>query len=147
MNIAAWCWLAVCAVFIVIEASTAQLVSVWFVGGSLVALVSALLGAPTAVQIILFAAVSGILLACIYPIVKKKLVPKRTATNADMVIGKIGYVTEQIDNDAGKGRAHANGLDWTARSHDGAVLEKDEKVKVFAIDGVKLIVTKLTEEK
>ena len=38
-----------------------------------------------------------------------------------------------------------NGLEWTARSKNEAVIEAGARVKVCAVDGVKVIVEKVTE--
>ena len=35
------------------------------------------------------------------------------------------------------------GLDWSARSEDGEIIEVDDKVLIKSIDGVKLIVEKI----
>ena len=49
-------------------------------------------------------------------------------------------VVEEINNLEGKGQVHVNGIVWSARSSDGSVFKKDERVTVEKIDGVKLIV-------
>ena len=56
-------WLAVLVIFMAVEAATVTLVSVWFCGGALVALIAAGLGAPLWLQVVLFLAVSLVLLA------------------------------------------------------------------------------------
>ena len=53
---------------------------------------------------------------------------------------RVGVVTDPIDNDLSAGRARVGGLDWSARSSDGADIPAGEKIRVLAIDGVKLIV-------
>ena len=50
MSEMAWVWLAALVIFAIVEASTVTLVSIWFVGGSLAALIAALLGADRAVE-------------------------------------------------------------------------------------------------
>ena len=49
MPIASVCWLIAMIVFVAAEAATVSLVALWFVGGSLAALVASLLGASVAV--------------------------------------------------------------------------------------------------
>ena len=55
-------WLIAIVVFIAAEAATVALVSVWFIGGAVCALIAAALGAGFAVQMVIFVAVSAILL-------------------------------------------------------------------------------------
>ena len=45
-----WIWLAALVFFAVIEAVTSALVSLWFIGGALVSMIAALLGAPIWLQ-------------------------------------------------------------------------------------------------
>ena len=56
-------WVAAMVLFAIVEAATVSLVSVWFVGGSLAALIVELLGGSMLVQILVFLAVSAVLLA------------------------------------------------------------------------------------
>ena len=58
---------------IFIEAQTAELVAVWFVPGSIVALVLATCGVPTWIQWIVFAAVSAVLTVLALTVFRKKL--------------------------------------------------------------------------
>ena len=50
-------WIAMLAVFIVIEAATAQLVTIWFAIGALAALATALAHGPIALQVVVFVVV------------------------------------------------------------------------------------------
>lgn len=47
-------WLIAIVVFIVAEAATVTLVSVWFIGGAVCALIAAILGAGLGVQLAVF---------------------------------------------------------------------------------------------
>ena len=66
-----WLWLGAAVVFGLIEAATAALVSVWFVGGAVAALLVSLLGGALWLQILLFLAVSAVILALTRPLVRK----------------------------------------------------------------------------
>ena len=136
-------WIALLVVLVVIEAVTAQLVTIWFAAGAAAALIAELLNAPPWLQWLLFISVSVVTLIATRPLVRKATKQKIQPTNADRCIGQTAVVTEEIDNIAGKGQVHVNGITWTARSSDGTVFEKNQKVKVERIDGVKLIVTSL----
>ena len=84
--------------FIIAEAITVQLVSIWFAIGSLVALIANFCGANTLVQAALFVGVSFAALLLTRPLVKKFSTPKIQRTNIDRIIGERAIVTEEIDN-------------------------------------------------
>lgn len=133
-------WVAALVVFLIVEAVTAGLVSIWFVFGSLVALICAALGAAVWLQIFWFVIVSVATLVLTRPLVKRYVDSRSVATNADRSIGRTAVVTERIDNLAA-GAVKLDGVVWTARSTDDAVaIETGERVTVRAIEGVKLIV-------
>ncbi|MBQ7740765.1 MAG: NfeD family protein [Eubacterium sp.] len=133
-------WAAAIIGFGILEAMTAQLVSIWFVLGSIGALIAAFLGAGIPVQIIVFIAITIITLAATRPIVKKKLSSDVQKLNADRCIGMEAVVTEEINNLEGKGAVKVDGKQWTARSSEQEVIKQGEKVVIEKIDGVKLIV-------
>lgn len=140
-------WGVLLVVFLVVEAACPiHLVSIWFVAGALAAAIAAALGAQLWLQIVLFVVVSGVLLAALWPIVKKFLNPKLTATNIDALIGAEGYVTDEIDNLNAQGKMKLNGMEWTARSLSGAKIPAGTLVKVERIEGVKAIVSPVAEE-
>ena len=109
-------------------------------GGALTALIAALCGAEIWLQIILFFVVSIALLLCLRPLSKKLLKKRKVATNADSNIGKTAVVTETIDNLRGTGAVKISGVEWSARSVDDSVLEKDAVVRILRIEGVKVCV-------
>lgn len=133
-------WLALVVVFAIIEGATAQLLTVWFAIGSLVALIAATLYAPLWLQITLFVIVSVLVLVFLRPFVKKLLLPVKSATNADMAIGKMVKVTEEIDDIKATGEVKVGGLRWSARSEDGRNIPIGATVEVLRIEGVKLYV-------
>ncbi len=133
-------WIALLVIFVIIEAATAQLVTIWFAVGSVAALVANVLNAADWLQWVIFIVVSVIVIIGTRPFVKKITKQKSQPTNADRCIGQTAVVTEEIDNISGKGSVKVNGVEWTARSEDGSVIKKDEHATVIRIDGVKLIV-------
>jgi membrane protein implicated in regulation of membrane protease activity len=133
-------WIVMLVAFVIIEALTAQLVTVWFAVGSVAALIAQMLGAEVWLQWLIFVAVSAVVLAATRPFVKKITKQKAQPTNADRCIGQSAVVTEKIDNIAGKGAVKVNGIVWSARSESGKIIEEDTTVTVTKIDGVKLIV-------
>ena len=141
MNWAAIVWLVLVVVFLIAEASTVTVISLWFAAGALAAMVSALLGAGIWLQSGIFLVVSAIALTALRPLVRKYLTPKLTATNVDSVIGSVGIVTAPIDNIASVGQIKLNGMEWTARSSSGEAIPEGIRVKVDRIEGVKVFVS------
>ena len=139
---APYIWVTAVILFAILEALTAQLVSVWFVFGSVGGLITSLLGAPVWMQLVVFLALSLITLVGTRPFVRKITRNKPQETNADRVIGKTAVVVEPIDNLTGKGQVRVLGSVWTARSqNDGITIPMGQNVIVQKIDGVKLIVS------
>ncbi len=142
-------WLAFVILFVVAEGMTVGLVSIWFAGGSLVAMLLAMAGAGIGWQMLAFLIVSAGLLMATRPLAKKYINSKKEKTNYKSVIGEVAKVTATIDNYNQTGAAFADGKEWTARAtEDTVIIKKDTLVKVVAIEGVKLIVEpyKRTEE-
>ena len=132
-------WLALFVVFLIVEAGTVALVSIWFALGALAALLACVLGAEMWLQITVFLVVSLVLLAVLWKRVRNKLTT--TKTNVDSVIGAEGYVTEAIDNLSYTGRVKLGGITWAARSTSGAGIPVGTLVKVERIEGVKVFVS------
>lgn len=141
MYVAAMFWLGLMVLFIVMEANTVSLVSLWFALGSLAAVIAAVLGAELWLQILLFFAVAAVTIACMRPLLKKYIKPKIVPTNVDAIVGTTGYVTEDIDNLDAKGQVKLGGMPWTARSTNGQPLTTGTLVQVDRIEGVKAFVS------
>lgn len=141
MNMHVLLWLVLMVVFLVAEAMTVTVVSLWFAGGALVSLVTAMLGGPLWLQVTVFLAVSAVMLACLRPVIRKRFNPKISSTNVDAVVGSRGYVTADVDNMAATGTVKLGGMEWTARSADGRNIPAGTLVQVERIEGVKAIVT------
>ena len=139
------CWFALMVVCLVMEANTVTLVSLWFAFGALVAMVASLLGAEIWLQAVLFFGISGLLLGLLAPIVRRYIRPKIVRTNVDAMVGKRGYVTEDVNNLLPSGQVKLGGMPWTARSETGEEIPKDTLVEVVRIEGVKAFV-KIVEE-
>ena len=134
-------WLAVFLLFLLVEACTVGVVSLWFAAGGLAAMIASILGAEFWLQGVLFLAVSCILLACLRPVVRKYFKPRLAKTNVDAVINTQGYITIAVDNLKAEGQVKLGGMDWTARSADGQNIPAGTLVRVDRIEGVKVFVT------
>ena len=136
-----WIWLILAVLFLIIEAVTVTMASLWFAGGCLAALAVALLGGSWGIQIGTALVVSAVLLACLRPIVSKHFTPNLTKTNVDAIIGSRGYVLSEIDNVSATGKVKLGAMEWTARSTNGDPIPQGTLVKVDKIEGVKAFVT------
>lgn len=141
-----WIWLSALIIFAILEAATTTLVSMWFIGGSLAAMISALCGANIWLQFLLFFAVSALLLVALRPLAKKYLLPRTQATNARGNIGKRAVVTEQIDTLNGKGAVKIDGVEWSARTRSEAPIAVGAVVRITDIVGAKVCVEPVKEE-
>lgn len=133
-------WLFAAVFFGILEAATAQLVSVWFAGGAVCALFASLAGADITVQCIIFAAVSAIILLCTRPLAKKLTKNVQFKTNTDGLIGKTAVMTKPCNADGINGEAKLDGKFWTVCSSAGTSIDAGSRVTVEKIEGVKLIV-------
>ena len=133
-------WLVVLAILLVIEFLTLGLTTVWFAGGALVAFLVSLAGGPLWLQLLLFIAVSVVLLLFTRPLAVKYLNKDVQKTNVDSIPGQKGIVTATIDNLKAEGQVTIQGMEWTARAKNGNTIEKGKVVRVTAVEGVKLIV-------
>lgn len=134
-------WLIAFILFVVGEAVTVGLVSIWFAVGSLGALLTAALGGGLWLQIVIFLLLSALSLMLLKPLSRKWMAGHKAArTNADRVIGETALVTEDIDNTMATGQVQVDGQIWTARSAHGVVIPAGSRVKVLSIQGVKVMV-------
>ena len=135
-------WLAAAVIFVLVEAGTLGLTSIWFAFGALAALAATLLGFGIPVQAACFLLAAGFLLVMIRPVTRKYLRIGTEKTNADRIIGMKAIVLQTIDNQAATGQVRVAGQIWTARSQDPAVTYPEgSEVTIRVISGVKVIVT------
>lgn len=139
-------WLIVFIVLIIIEASSLNLITIWFAIGALLAMFAALLGVPVYFQVVIFIISSAVMLAFTKPIVQNVLKIKKERTNADKVIGEKCIVIEKIDPINGTGQVKVGGQMWAARSIDDVEIEINEMVEVQEISGVKLFVKRCLKD-
>lgn len=135
-----WIWIGLIVIFVIVEAATVQLVTVWFAVGGIAGLIAYTFGLEIWMQILIFAVVSAVALAVTRPFVKRFTKGRKQPTNADRYIGQEATVTEPISNELSKGAVRIGGLEWMARTVDNSEVDKGERVTVEAIEGAKLLV-------
>lgn len=141
-------WLILLACFLVVEAITVGLTTIWFAGGALVAAIASGLEAGILIQWVLFLIVSLALLIFTRPMAVRymnKGVPK---TNVNSLIGERAVVIQKINNLEQTGQVRINDIEWMARtSSDEVTIPEHAIVTIEGVQGVKLIVKEETEGK
>lgn len=141
-------WLGLVILLLVIEIATLGLTTIWFAGGAAAAFISTFFGASPAVQRTIFLVLSLILLIVTRPMAVRFMKRDHVRTNADSLVGKIAVVTAEINNFAQTGEVMVADIGWTARSKEETrVIPAGSKVRICTIEGVKLIVEEIKEEK
>ncbi len=136
-------WLGILAVLLIIEGLTTALTTIWFAGGALAAAVAAGFGAGIVPQLLLFFAVSLVLLFFTRPVALKLMNKDTEKTNVNSFPGKTAVVIQKIDNLAQTGQVRINDIEWLARTPDDNVTIPEGTVVVIKeVHGVRLIVEK-----
>ena len=136
-------WLVLFIVLVFIELVTVNLVTIWFAIGALASFLISLFSDNTSWQIGVFVVVSFITLLLTKSIVNKIKNKQIIPTNLDRVIGEVGIVTECI-SPLKIGEVKVDGKRWSAVSD--TEIKINEKVKILAIDGVKLKCQRVEEK-
>lgn len=137
-------WLFVTAFALIFEFVTTDMLSIWFAGGGLVALVLSAVGLEWYIQLPVFFAVSLVLLLVFRRLVLKKLNSKEVRTNADMAIGKEFRLLSAITFD-NVGSIKVNDVVWNAVSFNDMPIPAGTIVIVRELKGNKYIVEPVKE--
>ncbi len=137
-------WLVIVILLGIIEAATVNLVSVWFIASGIVSLFVSLFCDSFFIQFGIFVVLGVILMILTRSTLVELLVKNKEKTNLDRVIGMTGIVTLEIKKNT-VGEVKVDGKLWSAVSEKK--IKVGEEVKVVKIDGVKLVVEKILEEK
>lgn len=136
-------WLGITAIAVIIEFLTNEMLSVWFAGGGLVAIVLALCNVSWEISLIVFIAVSIILLLCFRKMVMRYFLKGETKTNAETAVGEEFILLSSITRDQ-PGSIKIGDVIWMVVCSDKAQeIQKGEKVKAVDIKGNKYIVEKV----
>jgi membrane protein implicated in regulation of membrane protease activity len=129
-------WLGLAVLFGVLELISMDLFLVMLAGGALVGAVTAMLGGPPGLQIVLALVSSVALLGVIRPPVVRRLhAGPDLKTGADALIGKRATVLRELAYGT-PGRVKIGGEEWTAEPYDeDDRIEPGELVDVVQIKG------------
>lgn len=141
-------WLAIFAITMIVEVCVPDLVSIWFSLSALITLLFSFIeGLPYWGEIIIFVGLSLILLALTRKFVKKFLKSKETVkTNLNSFIGK-EFKLEKTIEPFSKGEIKINGVAWDCDTRDNSKIEKGKIIIIKEIQGNKLIVEELKDER
>ncbi len=140
-----WIWVFLTVLCAIIEVFTLGLTTVWFAIAALIMVFLSFLPIPLVYQIMIFLAISAVLLFFTRPIAVKKLKIGREKTNVDSLAGKPALVTKKI-TEFDRGEVKLNGQIWTAKTEDGSTLDEGSKCEVVRIEGVHAIVKACSNE-
>jgi membrane protein implicated in regulation of membrane protease activity len=134
-------WLIVAGLLAIAEVMTLTFVLGMLAAGAAGAAVVAAIGGPLVAQLIVFAAVSVVLLGLVLPAARRhRRMPPAIRSGTARLIGTRAMTLSEIDT-ANGGRVRIGGETWTARPYqDGLHIAAGEWVDVLAIDGVTAVV-------
>jgi membrane protein implicated in regulation of membrane protease activity len=133
-------WLIASGALAAAESVSLDFVLVMCAGGAAAGAITAGVGAPASVQIVVALVVTAILLAFARPVAKRHLLGGGAhVSGTAALVGRDAVVVSKVDEHHGLVRL--NGADWTARSFDKTqVLEPGDTVKVMEISGATAVV-------
>ena len=139
-------WLIASGVFFIIEMITLGFLVFWFGIGALLAMITSFFTDNIIIQSSVFVISSGLLIFATKPFIKKFAKNNDTVpTNVYSLVGKIGKVTEDVDNIQGTGIVKVAGEEWSAICNGNITISKGTEIKVVEIRGVKALVEPLDD--
>lgn len=143
MNIWIWEFWAIAAiVMVIVEIFTVGFFAASIAIGCLFASIGASVNVSAEWQLFLFSAGTTAAYVFLRPMYLKYLERSgsQVKTNADALVGKVGKVTQAINNDLEHGRVAIDGDDWRAVSDSGSAIPVGAKVEVVKIESIVLTV-------
>lgn len=135
-------WLIIVILLALIEITTINLTTIWFVASGILALIISLFVDNYLLQFGTFVVAGVILLITTKPFLTKFIKQHKVHTNIDRIIGMTGVVTEKISKNE-NGEVKVDGKRWTAFADK--TIQQGNLVKVLEIKGVKIKVEKIGE--
>lgn len=139
-------WIIAAIVFFLLEIFIPSFLMASIGTGCILAFSGAVLNAPLPLQIILFIIGTVAGFVGIKPMMKKYAYNKKAVkTNAGGLVGRIGKVIEEINENASTGSVAIDGDIWKSIPANGEIIRPGEKVRVTGIDSIVLTVEPLEE--
>lgn len=136
-------WALVSVVCLILELTNGDFFIMCFAIGAAISAILSACGFSFYAGLAMFAVASVLSIFFVRPTMLKRLHKNEEGrvSNADAIIGRIGKVSQRIEND-GYGRVAIDGDDWKALSVDGRAIEKGDRVKVVGRDSIIITVEK-----
>ena len=129
-------WITVALVAAVIEISIPHFGVIFVSLGAIAAATAAYLSLGIVAQLALFIVVVGVSFLLIRPRLLKSMSAAGVPGRTEMLIGRNGVVTQDIDSSVGAGRVNIEGQDWAARA--AAPIVAGTRITVVGADGIVL---------
>lgn len=132
-------WAAVVILAIYVEATTAALVSVWFVPAGIVSMFLAIFNVSVMWQLVVFAAISAVLLTLSFTVFRK--IFKKAVNipnNVDRLKGMKAVVVKRINSADGTGEVKVDGKYWRAAMVDLSDAEEGEILTVNHVESTRV---------
>lgn len=134
-------WLIIAVALAILEMVTVNLVSIWYIISSIIAMISSLFTDNVFIQVAIFV-LGGTLLLILTKDAVKKIIPTKIKTNIDRIIDMEGIVTKKITKKT-PGEVKVDGKYWTATANE--TIPEDTTVKILEINSTKLKVKRMEE--
>lgn len=145
MNPVPFLWLAAAVCFLILEAATVSMTSIWFAAGAAAALLTCLFTDSFRAQALVFIVVSILCLLAFRPLAAK-LRQKSIPTNGDRNLGREATVLTTVTADV-PGRVRLDGVDWNAQcATPGDTLAPGSRCRITEIHSTLLIVEPVLAE-
>ena len=129
-------WVTVALVAAVIEISIPHFGIIFVSVGAAAAATAAYLSLGLVPQLALFIVVVGVSFLVIRPRILKGMGAAGVPGRTEVLIGREGVVTQDIDSTVGAGRINVEGQDWAARAP--SPVAAGTRIKVVGADGIVL---------
>lgn len=137
-------WIILSGILLILEIFTSGFLLIWPGIGAFLSFIAAICGVDITIQVMIFTVSTILLLLFMKPILNKFVKVKETPMNNKSLIGKTGIVLKELSKIEQTGQIKIEGEIWTAIPTDDSIIQVNEKVTIEQIDGVKLIVKKLS---
>ncbi len=137
-------WVLAAILFFILEIFIPSFLMASIGMGCIFAFLGAVLNAPMPLQIVLFIAGTVTGFVGVKPLMMNYAYRKKVLkTNAGGLVGRIGKVTEEIDESKNTGCVAIDGDQWKSIPLSGEIIPLGEKVRVVNIDSIVLTVESL----
>ena len=134
-------WIAAAVFFLIAEAATTALVSIWFVPAAVLTCILSIFIDSVMVQILCFLVLSAVFMICFKDIYKYRIKKENDELSLEQrLIGKAATTSELTNGD--NGRILVKDIYWQAKTVDGSIIEPNEKVIIKQINGTTILVEK-----